>query len=388
MNYTLITDENALTALCQRAARAKAVAIDTEFVRTRTLTPQLGLLQLYDGEQLALIDPLAIDDMTSFVALMENENVVKVLHSCSEDLETFLTAFNCIPSPIFDTQVAASVLGLGPTLGYAKLVEMLCDKILDKGESRTDWLARPLRDAQLHYAANDVLYLLPAYTVLEARINQIDKYHWVTEEIVGLAEKKRAQIPPEFAYLQLKNTWRLNVEQLTVFRHLAAWRLTVARQKNIALNFVVRESQLFDIAFKLPGSRNALSNVGLPPQTFRRYSDTLLALVQEARALFEDTPPHLRLTRIKRLIDFPQYKKTMSAVKAVCSLVAQQQGVGEDVIASKKQINQVLKWQWFDNDEYRVQGLFPDLVSGWRAPLLKEQIENIVGTIEPAENHQ
>lgn len=386
MNYTLITDENALTALCKQARETKAVAIDTEFVRTKTLTPQLGLLQLFDGEQLALIDPLAIDDMSSFVALMQDQSVVKVLHSCSEDLETFLTAFGCIPSPVFDTQVAASILGLGATLGYAKLVELLCDKHLDKGESRTDWLARPLREAQLHYAANDVLYLLPAYNLLAERIQQVHKYDWVVQEIAGLAEKKRASIAPEFAYLQLKNTWRLNVEQLTVFRHLAAWRLSVARQKNIALNFVVRESQLFDIATKMPNSRSALSNLGLPPQTFRRYADTLLGLVQEARTLFEDAPPHLRLTRIKRLIDFPEYKKTMSAIKAVCADVAQQYEVGEDVIASKKQINQVLKWQWFDNDEYRAQGLSPDLVSGWRAALLKERIEAIIGPIKPLMN--
>ena len=206
MNYTLITDEKALVALCKQARETKAVAIDTEFVRTKTLTPQLGLLQLFDGEQLALIDPLAIDDMSSFVALMQDQNVVKVLHSCSEDLETFLTAFDCVPSPVFDTQVAASILGLGATLGYAKLVELLCDKHLDKGESRTDWLARPLREAQLHYAANDVLYLLPAYNQLAERIHQIEKYDWVVQEIAGLAEKKRAQIAPGICLSAIEKT--------------------------------------------------------------------------------------------------------------------------------------------------------------------------------------
>ena len=205
MKYKLITDEKALRSVCEKAAEADAVAIDTEFVRTRTLTPLLGLLQMFDGENLVLIDPLAIDDLSPFVELMANPNVVKVLHSCSEDLETFLAAFGMVPAPIFDTQFAASVLDMGPTLGYARLVELMSNVVLDKGESRTDWLARPLREAQLSYAANDVLYLLPVYRQLAEKIAQVGKYEWVTQEIAALAEKKKAQVPLEQAYLHLKN---------------------------------------------------------------------------------------------------------------------------------------------------------------------------------------
>ncbi|MBU2979767.1 ribonuclease D [Alteromonas sp. C1M14] len=382
MNYKLITDDKTLLDVCERAAKTPAVAIDTEFVRTKTYTPGLGLLQMFDGEQLVLIDPIAINDLSPFVALMCNEDVIKVLHSCSEDIETFLSAFSCVPSPIFDTQFAASVLGIGPTLGYARLVEMLCGVTLDKGESRTDWLARPLRESQLSYAANDVLYLLPAYKLLEQKINDVGKYDWVVQEIEALAQKKRAQIPPQYAYLQLKNIWRLTIEQLTVFQHLAAWRLEVAREKNLALNFVVREGQLFDIAVKMPASRTALSGIAdIAPQTLRRYGNTLLELVEEARGVYQNTAEKSRLKRVRRLIDFPLYKKHFSAVKQLCFEVAQQQGVGEDVIASKKQINQLLKWYWFDIDETRAQGLKPDLLSGWRGPLLAAGIEGILGDV-------
>ena len=195
MQYQLITTYEQLEKVCIAAQRQEAIALDTEFVRTRTLTPHLGLIQLYDGHQLVLIDPLAIENMQPFVSLLENEAVVKVLHSCSEDLETFLTAFGTLPSPIFDTQFAASVLGKGPTLGYAKLVEMLCDVSLDKGESRTDWLARPLREAQLSYAANDVLYLLPCYQQLDAEIKQAGKVHWIFDEIALLGAKSVHKCP-------------------------------------------------------------------------------------------------------------------------------------------------------------------------------------------------
>ncbi|OFC71046.1 ribonuclease D [Alteromonas confluentis] len=382
MKYKLITDEKALRSVCEKAAEADAVAIDTEFVRTRTLTPLLGLLQMFDGENLVLIDPLAIDDLSPFVELMANPNVVKVLHSCSEDLETFLAAFSMVPAPIFDTQFAASVLDMGPTLGYARLVELMSNVVLDKGESRTDWLARPLREAQLSYAANDVLYLLPVYRQLAEKIAQVGKYEWVTQEIAALAEKKKAQVPLEQAYLHLKNLWRLTPEQLTVFRHLAAWRLKVARQKNLALNFVIREGQMFDIAVRMPVSRSALSRTeGLQPQTLRRYGDILINLVAEARELFEDTPADRKLVPIRRLIDFPEYKKNLAAVKRICAEVAQTQSVTEEVIASKKQINQLLKWQWFDLDETRSQGLLPDLLSGWRRPLLEEKLTSLLGPL-------
>jgi len=380
MQYQLITTFEQLEKVCTTAQRQEAIALDTEFVRTRTLTPHLGLIQLYDGHQLVLIDPLAIENMQPFVALLENIDVVKVLHSCSEDLETFLTAFDTIPSPIFDTQFAASVLGKGPTLGYAKLVEMLCDVELDKGESRTDWLARPLREAQLSYAANDVLYLLPCYQQLASEIQAVGKADWLFEEIALLGAKKRAQMPEDFAYLQIKNSWRLNAEQLTVLQALAAWRLNTARKKDLALNFVFKEGHLFEAAQRLSDSKSALSRInGVNHQSVRRYGDTIVAIIEEARTKFAQTPEKFRLPVVLRLIDIPKYKKTLAELKSVSEQIADENGVNSDVIASKKQINQLLKWYWFQVDETRVQGLKPDVLSTWRAPLFQPYVSKLLG---------
>ncbi|MEM7421102.1 MAG: ribonuclease D [Pseudomonadota bacterium] len=380
MQYQLITTFEQLEKVCITAQRQEAIALDTEFVRTRTLTPHLGLIQLYDGHQLVLIDPLAIENMQPFVALLENTDVVKVLHSCSEDLETFLTAFDTIPTPIFDTQFAASVLGKGPTLGYAKLVEMLCDVELDKGESRTDWLARPLREAQLSYAANDVLYLLPCYQQLASEIQAVGKADWVFEEIALLGAKKRAQMPEDFAYLQIKNSWRLNAEQLTVLQALAAWRLNTARKKDLALNFVFKEGHLFEAAQRLSDSKSALSRInGVNHQSVRRYGDTIVAIIEEARTKFAQTPEKFRLPVVLRLIDIPKYKKTLAELKSVSEQIADENGVSSDVIASKKQLNQLLKWYWFQVDETRVQGLKPDVLSTWRAPLFQPYVSKLLG---------
>ena len=380
MQYQLITTFEQLEKVCTTAQRQEAIALDTEFVRTRTLTPHLGLIQLYDGHQLVLIDPLAIENMQPFVALLENTDVVKVLHSCSEDLETFLTAFDTIPTPIFDTQFAASVLGKGPTLGYAKLVEMLCDVELDKGESRTDWLARPLREAQLSYAANDVLYLLPCYQQLASEIQAVGKADWVFEEIALLGAKKRAQMPEDFAYLQIKNSWRLNAEQLTVLQALAAWRLNTARKKDLALNFVFKEGHLFEAAQRLSDSKSALSRInGVNHQSVRRYGDSIVAIIEEARTKFAQTPEKFRLPVVLRLIDIPKYKKTLAELKSVSEQIADENGVSSDVIASKKQLNQLLKWYWFQVDETRVQGLKPDVLSTWRAPLFQPYVSKLLG---------
>ena len=167
-----------------------------------------------------------------------------------------------------------------------------------------------------------------------------------------------------------------------MFRHLAGWRLKVAREKNLALNFVVRESQLFDMAVKMPLSRTALSRIeGLQPQTLRRYGETLTALVAEAKSLYEDTPADKQLPRMRRLIDYPEYKKHLAAIKRLSAMVAAEQGVSEEVVASKKQINQLLKWQWFELDETRVQGLLPDLLSGWRRPLLEKGLASLLGPL-------
>lgn len=380
MDYVLITSNEDLAEVCARAQRHQAVALDTEFVRTRTLTPHLGLIQLFDGHQLVLIDPLAITEFEPFIHLLENPDVTKVLHSCSEDLETFLSFFGVIPTPVFDTQIAASILGLGPTLGYAKLVEELCGEVLDKGESRTDWLARPLSASQLVYAANDVLYLLPAYEQLNNMIIDRGKRQWVLEEVELLAMKKRAEMPLEYAYMVIKNNWRLSSQQLYVLKGLAAWRLAKAREKDLALNFVFKENHLFDVAQKLPTSRSALNRIqGISPPTMRRYAEVVTNIVSDALDEFDAMPDAQHPTVIRRLIDVPEYKKTLSALKDVTSQIAVEQGVTSDVLASKKQLNQLLKWCWFDLCETRVQGILPDLLVGWRAPLFKPGIHRVLG---------
>ena len=374
MEYNFITSNQALAEFCQQASQVEAIAVDTEFVRTRTLYPQLGLIQIYDGKQLVLVDPLAIDDFSSLTELLTNPNVVKVLHACSEDLETFWHAFKVMPCPIFDSQFAASIVGMGPALGYAKLVEVMLDVTVDKGESRTDWLARPLRDEQCDYAAKDVLYLFQLYPELKIRVEAQNKLPWVYAEITHLAAKKQTLMPLDSVYLTIKNNWKLSDKGTLILKKLAAWRTSTARQRDMALNFVVREENLVSIATLQPSSKNELRLIqGMNPHEVRIHGDALLAIVADCQQESEEVYP----LRVKRLNDVDEYKNTTASVKKLCLSIAEKHGIPPELVGSKKQINQLLKWCWFKQDETRDMGLQPDLLSNWRRALLVAELVKI-----------
>lgn len=374
MNYTSITTNEALRVFCSQAAQAQAIAVDTEFVRTRTLYPQIGLIQIYDGQQIVLIDPLVISDFAPLIALLTDQDVVKIMHSCSEDLETFWCALQVIPEPVFDSQFAAALVGMGPSLGYAKLVELMLDEHVDKGESRTDWLARPLSAQQCQYAAYDVLYLLQLYPELNAKTLSQDKQAWVYTEIRNLARKKQSQIPSDLLYLNIKHNWHLTGKSLYVLQQLVAWRFKEAQQRNLALNFVVREAHLLEVAKCLPNSKAALQQVaGLTPQEIRVNGQAMLDIIAAAETVSEQSYP----PKVERLVDFPLYKKTVAAVREICITVAENYGIAAELMGSKKQIEQLLKWCWFSQDDTRAQNMLPDLLDGWRGPLLRLKLANI-----------
>ncbi|WP_240615540.1 ribonuclease D [Alteromonas facilis] len=378
--YRLITDQASLNSLCDTLGQCDAIAIDTEFVRTRTLLPQLGLIQINDGQSTWLIDPLDIDDLKPLADVLSNADVVKVLHACSEDLEVFLSHLGVAPAPIFDTQFAANLLDMGPTLGYSKLVEIECEVEIDKGESRTDWLARPLSSKQLEYAANDVIYLYQIYSQLSQRIQAKGWTTLVYQELASLAEKKAAQFPDEYAYLLIGNVWKLNQTQRFVLKRLASWRLKLARERDIAINFIVKEQHMLNVAMRLPRSKTQLNAMNtLLPQEIRKHGDALIDIVNSSLSLVDQNPSVCEVPKIIRLTDKPGYKQTLAKLKTLCQEIAQQQGLGEHLIASKKQLNQLLKWWWFELDETALQGLLPDLLSGWRKSLFQAPLIELLG---------
>ncbi|NQZ25000.1 MAG: ribonuclease D [Colwellia sp.] len=370
MHYQLIEDQVSLNNLCEQLAKAKVLAIDTEFVRTRTLYAKLGLLQVCDGEQLALIDPLAIEDLSPFWQLLTNANITKVLHACSEDLEVFLTAGNCQPVNLIDSQIMMSFLGHGLSLGYAAMVKHYTDIELDKSESRTDWTKRPLTEKQLAYASADVDHLFYLYPKLLSELTQAGFFDYAKLETQNMIDKKFTPVDESKMYLNIKMSWRLNPKQLNLLKHLATWRFQQAQKRDLPIGFVAKDHTLMALAQSNPTSLSAMLNLeGAEALDIRHKGKAMLAVLAKAdNAEVGDYPE-----KINRLDDYPAYKQIFKKVKAFLVQVSERNGLAIENVASKKQINQFLTWQ-FDLNGARSSTKKVELLSSWRDELFGEAL--------------
>lgn len=368
LNYQFITTNTALEDVCKAASEVSQIALDTEFVRIRTYYPHLGLIQMYDGKQISLIDPLTITEWTPFVELLTNPAVLKYLHAGSEDLEVFSHQFGCVPTPMIDTQVVAAFLGYPISCGFATLVEKYEHIALDKSESRTDWLARPLTEKQCQYASGDVFYLLPLAKKLIAQAQEAGYMDAIVDECEMIAERRQETVSPELAYRDIGNAWQLRGQQLACLKMLAEWHLNQARARDMALNFVVREEHLWSVARYLPTSLAELDALSLSGQEIRCHGRRLLDFVAKAKQIKDEDCPE----PIGNLIEQPNYKKAFKAIKTVIQEVSEGQRYNPELLASRRQINQLLNIHW------KIKTGEPELLSRWRKALLAEKITAIL----------
>ncbi|MPW35295.1 MULTISPECIES: ribonuclease D [Vibrio] len=367
MNYQIVTDTQTLAQACNQARQKAAVMLDTEFVRTRTFFPQLGLVQMYDGELLSLVDTSVIDDITPMVELLEDPDLLKVLHACGEDIEVFQHHFHTIPTPMVDTQVMAAFLGHGLSTGFASLVNEYLSVELDKSEARTDWLARPLTAKQLDYAAADVFYLQPLFDKLQASLQESGYWDNALQESELQVSKRIRHHEPEKAYLDIKGAWQLSPKQLSVLKPLATWRYETALRKDLALNFVFKEADLLTVArFNLTSSRD-MEREQCDVRSVRRYSAVIANIVRKAQSTPESEWPQ----KVDRLVDLPTYKQTFKVLKDEVNKVVKQSHLAPEFLASKKQVNQLISWVWRKDQAVEYT---PDLMQGWRKPLLGDKL--------------
>lgn len=357
ITYHWISTNEQLAEACRQACQKTAVALDTEFVRVRSYYPKLGLIQLYDGEQVSLIDPNPITDFSPFVELLANQKVLKILHACGEDLEVFEHRFQQLPTPLFDTQIAAGFLGFGLSSGFAKLVAHFLQITLDKGASRTDWLMRPLTEIQCQYAAADVWYLLPMYQKLQPLFAESMWKTAIEQECANLLEKRKEVSDPNLLYREIGNAWQLNPQQLAVLRILAKWRQEEAQKRDLALNFVVKEQSLWQLAKLQPKHTSALLEF-MHPNEVRIQGKKLLLLIEQAKQI----PPEAYPEPLLRLVDEPHYKYALKAMQRKQAEI-QPSDLPPELLASKRQLNQLFRW--YSKGE-NPQSL-PELLQGWRA---------------------
>ncbi|WDE07512.1 ribonuclease D [Thalassomonas viridans] len=366
-----IEDFTALTDLCRQLSSSKVLAVDTEFVRTRTLYPKLGLLQVCNGEHLALIDPVAIEDLSPFWQLLTNADIVKVLHACSEDLEVFLCAANCKPVNLIDSQIMMSFLGQGLSMGYAAMIQQYTGVELDKSESRTDWTKRPLSPRQLSYAQADVLHL---YRVYPQILQQLEDSGWLEaacEETRQLIERKFTPVDEDTLYRNIKMSWRLNARQLNNLKYLARWRYQRAKVRDLPLGFIAKDDTLMALSQRAPKSVGAMAHIeGIDVLDIRHQGKAMLAVLKQADAVSEEDYPD----KIVRLDEYPGYKQIFKKVKNFISDVAKTSNLAAENLASKKQINQFLSW-YFKINGAGQDVVAVDILQSWRFELFGEKLQ-------------
>ena len=370
-HFTVITDNTALLEICNLAQQQSAVALDTEFMRVSTYFPKLGLIQLYDGERVSLIDPLAITDFSPFVALLSNPKVLKILHSCSEDLLVFLQEFDQLPRPMIDTQIMARFLGLGTSAGLAKLAQQYLNVEIDKGATRTNWIKRPLSDIQLQYAAGDVWYLLPLYHILEKELAKTPWEQAVRDDCeLALAKTHKLQErDSEKAYLDIPNAWKLNPLELSRLRILAQWRQNVGIERDLALSYIVKSDNLWKVAKNNPRNTSEMLEMGLTENEVRVRGKKILQLLAQARRISSNDYPK----PIERISEDPRYKKTIRLLQEkVNSLMPE--GLTPEIVASKRTLEELIKWVWkYDCSQDKL----PELLIGWRKPIGEKLVDVI-----------
>ena len=351
-----VTSDQELSKKCAQWAKLSYLAVDTEFIRVSTFYPIAGLIQLSDGQSVFLIDPLLITNWQPFKELLESKQVIKVLHACGEDLEVFARLMEAKPQRLFDTQIAAGLLNIGFSMGYSRLVQALLHIELPKGETRSDWLQRPLSETQVLYAAQDTLYLAQVYLQLAERLSA-EKLQWLFEDGDTLVQLHTAKPEPELRWQQIKQAWKLNRQQLGVLQHLTAWREEQAMSRDVPRSRVLKDSSLYALAEQQPSSLYQLADiVDMHPNTIRREGATVLSLIQQALAKPAEQWPEL-LPQPLTVAEANQLKKLHRLAK----LQAQQLDIAPEMMVKKKCLEALLR-SGLETGHYQL----PESLSGWR----------------------
>ncbi len=244
------------------AAKSGIVAVDTEFLREKTYSAKLCLVQLGVGEHQYCVDVLAIKNLSSLSTLFADEKITKLFHAARQDIEVIYQTLGVIPKPIFDTQLAAAFCGMDMQIGYGPIVESELDVVLAKTQSRTDWTRRPLSAEQLEYAADDVAYLEPLYQKLMSRLTTDDRYQWYLEEINTYYNPDLYVIDPAVAYKRVFGG-NLNRLQQYTLKALAEWREQTAQKRDIPRTWVLKDDRLFELAIKQPETIDEVRKLGV-----------------------------------------------------------------------------------------------------------------------------
>lgn len=335
----VIADSTSLTKFCDRLIKSSYITVDTEFMRDQTYWPRLCLVQIANDHEAAAIDTLAKGiDITPLLNLFTNPRILKIFHAARQDLEIFYRLMGRLPSPIFDTQIAAMVCGFGDSAGYDTLVRKLTDETIDKSSRFTDWALRPLSQRQINYALGDVTHLRQVYIKLNEMLGQNNRHNWMDEELSILRDTKNYTFAPEDAWRRIK--YRAPKPRfLAILKEVAAWREIEAQNKDIPRNRIVRDESLIEISHHAPKTINDLSRArGL---SLKKAEGSLgKALLNAVKAGLN--VPSENLPEVKRDAPLPKgIGPITDLLKVLLKLKCEKHDVAQKLIATVNDMEQI-----------------------------------------------
>ena len=357
-----IADEATLEEYCSYWCTLPVVAIDTEFVRVETFYPIPGLIQLADDNGCYLIDPVAIKDFSALQTLFSTPSVVKVMHAASEDLELFSKLTGVLPEPLFDTQVGAGLLNWGFSMGLQRILEMRLNVQLDKGETTSNWLQRPLTQSQEHYAALDVAYLAAIYAQQVEELGEREIEHWAEQENQALIDTAKVDdVEGLDYYRRFTQMWNIPPVKMAALRDLTAWREQQARLRDVPRNRILRNQALLQIIEKWPKSIAALSQLDEVKKSILRQDGTvILAILENGQASAEANPP----AAIPRPLPF-FWNKHLKRLKGIGRRVASEYNTAPEILLRRKEVEQLVR----SGEEDGIY-ILPESMALWRQHLV------------------
>ena len=327
-------------------------------MRVRTYYAKLCLIQISVPGQIVLVDPLRLGNLKNFIDWICHRNTLVIMHSARQDLEVLFQFFGYLPQRLFDTQIASALAGFGDQIGYAGLVWELLGRALPKSQTRTDWSTRPLSDAQLQYAREDVHYLAELYRLLDRRLADLDRQSWLLEECDELLRPEHYTNDPETIWVRSISGAHLGPAAQHRLKALLIWRERAAQKKNLPREWIARNGTLMEIARQAPLQRHALANIeGCGPKFVRRWGEQLLDILSctEAEQRLSVWGDGQRLTSSEEI--------RLRQLKIQTRSVADQLQIPPALLANRKQLEQVVRGQ--------EKG---PLFRGWRLQVLGREI--------------
>lgn len=356
-----IENQTSLEDFVKRAEKSKILAIDTEFLRDRTYYPMLCLMQMSTESEVVIIDPFAIEDLSVIVPLLLDEGIVKLFHAGRQDLEIILRETGVLPKNIFDTQIAAALLGHSHQIGFAAAVHTFLGETIKKTDSFTDWSRRPLAESQLNYAADDVIYLPQLYSIMRDLLEERNRLSWLKNDFAELEDPANYVVDPYERFRHLKRGNQLLGRQLACARELAAWREIQAQKRDIPRRWLLTDEQIVEVCKRDPRTIDDLFMVrGIREHLSVRDARQVIDLFNKVYKMPKSEWPEPE----QPSKNLPNVDSALDLMEAIVRVRAKENDIAMQTLATRSELSKLARGQY--------RGV--ELLKGWRRRLVGDEL--------------